>query len=424
MASILQQTNETTRALMSLSLILFSGFLLTRLTKKASLPNVTGFIIAGILIGPHVLNLIPVDLINNMGFVSDIALAFISFGVGRFFVKESFKATGKSIIVITILESLLAGLLITLSMRYLFKLEWSFSLLLGAIATATTPASTMATIRQYKAKGPFVNTLLQVVALDDAVCLIAFSLALALITGGSGGSLSFLAVATPILLNIAALLLGFLSGLGLHKLMTPDRSQDNRLILTTAILLGLASICAYFDISPLLASMVFGATYINLSRDDSLFKQIDGFIPPFLSIFFVVSGMNLDLTTFAHLGIMGVVYFLIRIVGKYAGAYLGCAITDTAPEIKKYLGLALVPQAGVSIGLAFLGKRVLPPATGNMLLTIILSSSVLYELIGPASAKFALFQSGAIKRKKKEASRPLEYTAPVIVATESTPDSK
>lgn len=424
MATLLEQSNDTTRVLLSLSAILFSGFLLTRITKKANLPNVTGFIIAGILIGPHVFGIIPETMIANMGFVSDIALAFIAFGVGRFFVRESFKTTGRGIIVITLLESLLAGFFITLAMGYIFKLDWDFSLLLGAIATATAPASTMATIRQYKAEGPFVNTLLQVVAFDDAVCLVAFSIALAFVNGGASGNFSMGSLFAPIVFNFAALLLGLLSGFLLSKLMVPSRSEDNRLILTIALLMGQAGLCAYFDISPLLASMVFGSVYINLTNDLNLFKQIDEFIPPILSIFFVVSGMNLDLSTFAHLGIMGIAYFLIRIAGKYLGAYLGCALTETSDEIKNFLGFALIPQAGVSIGLAFLGKRVLTEATGNMLLTIILSSSVLYELIGPASAKFALFRSGAIPKKQEKPCGAPSSSGQYMNLAKTTPHSK
>lgn len=398
MGNLFAQLNNTTVVLLSLSVILLAGFLLTRITKLAHLPNVTGYIIAGILIGPYVLNLIPREMVNNMGFVSDVALAFIAFGVGRFFKKENFQETGFGIIVITLLESLLAGLVVTVSIHYIFRLDWDFCLLLGAIATATAPASTMVTIRQYHARGTFVNTLLQVVALDDAVCLIIFSIALAAVNSYEGGSVLASEVILPLIYNIVALVIGFISGAILSKLMTPKRSEDNRLILTIALLLGIAGICAALDISPLLACMVFGTAYINMTKDKDLYRQVERFTPPVLSIFFVVSGMNLDISSSDTLGIIGVSYFILRIVGKYLGAYLGCTIAKTTKEVRDYLGLALVPQAGVAIGLAFLGRRVLGGTLGDMLLTIILSSSVLYELIGPVCAKIALFRSGAIKR--------------------------
>jgi Kef-type K+ transport system membrane component KefB len=397
MGNFLDHFNDTTIILLSLSIILLAGFLLTRITKPAKLPNVTGYIISGILIGPYVLNLIPRKMVDNMGFISDVALAFIAFGVGRFFKKENFRETGFGVIVITLFESLLAGLIVTLSVHYIFHLSWSFCLLLGAIATATAPASTMVTIRQYQARGNFVNTLLQVVAFDDAVCLIAFSIASAIVNANVGETISPSEIIMPIVYNIVAFAIGFVSGAILSKLMTPKRSEDNRLILTIALLLGIAGLCAAVDISPLLPCMIYGTTYINMTKDKELYKQVERFTPPILSIFFVVSGMNFDISAFDTLGVIGAAYFIIRIAGKYLGAYLGCTVAKTAKEVRNYLGLALIPQAGVAIGLAFLGRRILSDTMGNMLLTIILSSSILYELIGPVCAKIALMRSGAIK---------------------------
>ncbi|MEG2677870.1 MAG: cation:proton antiporter, partial [Oscillospiraceae bacterium] len=171
--SILTQSTESA-VLLSLAVILFSGFLVTRLTKMCHLPNVSGFILAGVLIGPGVLNIVPQYIIENMGFMSDIALSFIAFGVGKFFKREIIKSTGKKIVIITLFESIAAGVVVTLAMRFIFSLDRNFALLLGAIATATAPASTMMTINQYHARGEFVNTLLQVVALDDVVCLFVY----------------------------------------------------------------------------------------------------------------------------------------------------------------------------------------------------------------------------------------------------------
>lgn len=403
MDHLLSHLNDTTIILLSLSVILLAGFLLTRITKLAKLPNVTGYIIAGVIIGPYVLNLIPHEMVEHMGFISDIALAFIAFGVGRFFKKEAFKETGFGVIVITLLESLLAGILVTLSMHYIFHLNWSFCLLLGAIATATAPASTMITIRQYHARGNFVNILLQVAALDDAVCLIAFSLASAFVNAEAGAGISGSEIILPVIYNIGALVIGFISGVLLSRLMTPARSEDNRLILTISLLLGIAGLCASVDISPLLSCMLFGTTYINMTKDKELYRQVERFTPPILSMFFVVSGMSLNIRSFGTLGIIGASYFIIRIAGKYLGAFGGCMIAKTTATVRNYLGLALIPQAGVAIGLAFMGKRVLPDSMGNMLLTIILSSSVLYELIGPVCAKIALIHSGSIKTEKVEA---------------------
>ena len=396
MVEFISQLNEETGVLLTLSIILFAGFIMTRLTHTLNMPKVSGYILAGILIGPCGLNFISENMINGMSFVSDLALAFIAFGVGKFFKKEVLMRTGKRIIVITISEALLAGILVTLLLKVMFHLNWEFSMVLGAIATATAPASTMMTINQYKAKGEFVDTLLQIVALDDVVCLLAFSIVSAIVNGNASGSLSVNDIVSPIAYNFLVIGLGIFCGYFLSRLLIPARSRDNRLILAIAMLLGLSGICAAIDISPLLSCMVFGAFYINLTEDKKLFRQINSFTPPVMSIFFIVSGMNLDLNALSTVGAIGVCYFVIRIIGKYMGTYLSCLLMSTSKEIRNYMGFALIPQAGVAIGLAFLGQRMLPPETGNLMLTIILSSSVLYEMVGPISAKMALFLSGSI----------------------------
>lgn len=385
--------------LLSLAVILFSGFLATRVTKRLRLPNVSGYIIAGILIGPGVLGLVPQSVIDGTGFVSDIALSFIAFGVGKFFKREALRDTGGGMVLITLLESLLAGGLVTLTMYFLLKLDLEFSLLLGAIATATAPASTMMTIDQYHARGPFVNLLLEIVAFDDVVCLLVFSVAAAVVSTDDSGAGDIAQLVRPVLCNMAVLLLGILFAVILAKLLFPHRSTDNRLILAIALLLGLSGICTVLDVSPLLSCMVFGAVYINLTRDKTLYHQINAFKAPVLTLFFVVSGMSMDVKALATLGGVGVIYFLVRIVGKYAGARLGCTLTGQEKNTRSWLGLALVPQAGVAIGLAHLGKRILPPRYGGLLMTVILASSVLYELIGPACAKLSLYRAGVLRKR-------------------------
>lgn len=396
MEQIYAGMGDATRVLLVLSIILFAGFLITRITKKLRLPDVSGYILAGILIGPCCLGLVPEAMLARMGFISDIALSFIAFGVGRFFKKDVLRKTGAGVAVLTLFESLAAGVLVTLALRLLFKLPWALAVLLGAIATATAPASTMMTIRQYGAKGEFINTLLQVVALDDAVCLLVFSAAAAAVSAGRAEGISAWAIAGPLVYNAGALVLGALCGLLLSKLLGPKRSQDNRLILAVAMLLLLSGVCAAFDVSPLLSCMVFGAAYVNITEDQDLFEQVNGFTPPITAMFFVLSGMSLALPALATAGLVGAVYFVVRIVGKYLGAYCGAAVTRQSAPVRRYLGLALIPQAGVAIGLAFLAKRILPEELGNVLLAVILASSVLYELIGPWCAKKAIFLSGAL----------------------------
>lgn len=397
---ILDTLPSGTAILLSLAIILLAGFLMTRITKLLKLPNVSGYIIAGIIIGPHLLNLIPLKIINGMSFFSDIALSFIAFGVGRFFKKDTLRETGPSVIVITVLEALLAGTLVFAIMFFACGLDLSLSLLLGAIATATAPASTMMTINQYHARGKFVSILLQVVALDDVVCLLVFSAAASIISAITVGTVSIAGILLPIAYNIGAIALGAVFGLVLAKLLS-HRSDDNRLILAVALLLGLSGLCSIFDISPLLSCMVFGAVYMNMTLDKELYKQINRFTPPIMSIFFVISGTNLDISALGTFGIVGIVYFLVRIIGKYAGAYLGCLISHEEKPIRNYLGLALIPQAGVAIGLAYLGRRILPDDIGSLLMTIILSSSVLYEIIGPGCAKFAIFKTCTLRGEEK-----------------------
>lgn len=422
MQGYLAGVSEGTRVLLILSVILFAGFIMTRLTNTLNLPKVSGYIMAGILIGPCGLNLIPVEIIGHMGFVSDLALAFIAFGVGKFFKKEVLLKTGSRIIIITLFEALLAGVLVTLFCVGVFKMEWNFALILGAIATATAPASTMMTINQYKAKGEFVNTLLQIVALDDVVCLLAFSI-VAGIAGRTGNEeLTMSTVLMPVVYNILALGLGFFCGYFLSRLLIPARSKDNRLILAIAMLLGISGICASLDISPLLSCMIFGASYINLTSDKKLYRQINNFTPPVMSIFFIMSGMNLDLSALTTVGTVGLAYFIVRIIGKYLGTYISCLITGTSREIRNYMGLALIPQAGVAIGLAFLGQRLLPEEMGKLLLTIILSSSVLYEMVGPVCAKMSLFLSGSIttdKMKEVAKEREEEIHEENLIASEN-----
>ncbi len=396
MFNIYEGLNETSGVLLTLCIILTSGFLMTRLTKLVKLPNVSGFILAGMLIGPYALNLVSAEVISRMGFVSDIALAFIAFDVGKFFKRETVRGTGGKTIAITLFESLAAGIAVAVSMRFIFNLSWILSVLLGSIATATAPASTIMTINQYNAKGRFVNTLLQVVALDDVVCLIVFSAVSALIKADGTGGFAASDVLLPILYNLAAVGMGFLAGYVLSRIITPGRSRENRLILVIALLLGICGVCALCDVSPLLSCMACGAAYVNSSKDGMLFGEVNHFTPPITSAFFIISGINFDIGALTVVGMMGVCYFMVRMAGKYAGAYAGCLVAHEDRRTRNCLGIALAPQAGVAIGLAFLGQRMLPPEIGDMLLAIVLSSSMLYELIGPVCAKTALMLSGSI----------------------------
>ena len=400
MADIIAKLGDTAAVLVGLAILIFAGFLMTRITKKLKLPNVTGYILAGVLAGPYVLNLIPPQMAAAREFVTNIALAYIAFGVGKYFKLSTLRKTGPKIIILTLTESLGAAVVISLVMIFIFRLPVPFSILLAAIGCATAPASTIMTIRQYRAKGSFVNTILQVVALDDAVALLAFSVCTAVTQAMSEGKgMDYKDVLMPIVWNIAALVLSTAFGFLLNKLINSRRSQEHRISLVNGFIFALAGFCCAVNISPLLSCMMFGTVYINLNGNKSLFKQVNGFNPPILLIFFVLSGANLNVPSLVTAGVIGVVYFFVRIVGKYAGASLGGALCKFPPDVTKYLGLALIPQAGVSIGLAALGQKMLSEPYGTMLSTIILSSGVLYEMIGPVCAKLSLFLSRSIPAK-------------------------
>lgn len=404
----LLQTNPAAAIVLTLAVILFAGFAFTRLTKRLHLPNVTGYILAGVLLGPYVLGIVPAEMVTRMDFVTDVALSFIAFDVGRYFKLAALKKSGAQVLIVTVFESLIAGVVITLTMIFLFHLSIPFSLLLGAIGCATAPASTIMTIKQYKAKGEFVNMILQVVALDDAVALIAFSICAALAQNMEGGSLDWSVLILPVIFNLVAIAMGSLSGFILNIFISDRRSNYHRLVLVTGFILGLSGLCMLLGVSPLLTCMAMGMVYVNVSHSKKLFKQVGGFTPPILLMFFVLSGLRLNVPSLATAGVIGVVYFFVRIFGKYLGAWLGAKIGRSSDDIRKYLGLALVPQAGVSIGLAVLGQRMLPPDMGTMLSTIILSSGVMYEMVGPACAKLSLHLSHSIP----EGETPLEGGAP------------
>ncbi len=412
----MQNSPHVAVVVISVAVMLLSGFLLTRITKRLKLPNVTAYILAGVLIGPYCLNLIPARIIEGTDFIADIALSFIAFGTGEFFRFSTLKQNGGKVVLITLLESLLASVAVFAVTFFALRLSLSFSVILAALAAATAPASTMMTIRQTGAKGDFVNTLLQVVALDDVVGLLAYSIAVSIAMSSLSGAPNIQSVLKPIAYNVLVFLLGGLFGLFLEFFLH-KRSNDNRLIVSVALLFSFCGICALLDVSPLLGCMSMGTVYGNLSHDGRLFKQLNYFSPPILLLFFVRSGLTFRLDaltgtsavgTSVPLFLIGILYFFTRILGKYAGAFLGCLLVKKPPRVRNFLGLALIPQAGVAIGLAAMGARILGGDAGNAVSTVILASSVLYELIGPACAKLSLYLSHSYERDpKKEPKEPI-----------------
>ena len=412
----LNSTAPVAVIIISISLMLMLGFLMTRITKLFKLPNVTAYILTGIIIGPYCLNLIPKYVIDGTAFLPDIALAFIAFSTGEFFRFDTLKSNGIRVLVLTIFESLLASILVFIVVYFGLRLPLEFSIVLAALAAATAPASTMMVIRQTGAKGSFVDTLLQVVALDDMVGLVAYSIGISIaVSAASGAKFSIISIIIPLLSNTLVIFMGGFFGYVLKLLLT-HRNTDNRLIVSIAMLFAFCGICAAVGISPLLGCMAMGTVYINTSDDNRLFHQLGYFSPPILLLFFVRSGLSFNLSVLLSKGyfgtspliVVGVVYFIVRIIGKYFGAFIGASVTKMEDRIKKYLGLALIPQAGVAIGLAALGARTLGGEMGEALETIILASSVLYELIGPACGKLSLYLSKSYSNKLEEVAEVVE----------------
>ena len=416
----LNASSPAASVIISIAIMLFFGFAMTRLTKLLRLPNVTAYIVTGIIIGPYCLDLIPENIIAGTDFLSDIALAFIAFSIGESLQFSTLRKSGGKSLVITLFESIAASVAVFLLTYYILRLHMAFSIVLSALAAATAPASTIMTIRQTRAKGDFVDTLLQVVAMDDVIGLVLYSIAISIaLSSLSGAGAGFSVVGLPIFANIFVLILGGAFGFILKFLMPRKRSADNRLIISVALLFAFCSVCALLGVSPLLGCMSMGMVYMNVTGDDKLFKQLNYFSPPILLLFFVRSGLSFRMDSFAGsaaisgsvpLLVVGILYFAVRILGKYAGAFLGCLAVGKPKQVRNYLGLALIPQAGVAIGLAALCVRTLGPGVGGELQTIILASSVLYELIGPACAKLSLYLSKSYSNKLEEITEVSEST--------------
>ena len=401
--------------ILSVALMLVLGYLTTRVTKLIGLPNVSAYIIIGILIGPFFINVIPKSVIAGTDFLADISLALISFCIGEYFQFSAFKKNGVKSLVIAAIESLSASIIIFILTYFVLRLNLALSIVLSALASVTAPTSTMMTIRQTKAKGDFVDTLLQVIAIDNIIGLFSFSIAVSVAASISENAETaglVESIILPVVKNILMIILGAIMAFLIMLLMPPGKkSADNRLIVSLSILLLFCGVCVVLDVSPLLGCMAMGTVYRNASGDENLFKQLNYFSPPLLLLFFVRSGMNFNLDALlsnggSNLGIsllaISILYFIVRIIGKYCGSFLGCIMMKKQPKTTNYLGLALIPQAGVAIPLAALCYRSLGGELGDTIQTIIVSAGIMYELVGPVLAKLALFKSGSYSNNLDE----------------------
>ena len=380
-----------------LSLAMVVALLMTRVTRLVRLPNVTAYLIAGVLIGPGVLNLLNSDSIGTLSVLTSVSLGFIAFSIGDEFKLSTLKQIGSQAMIITLFEALGAIVLvdcITVALGF----PPAMCITLGALAASTAPAATLMVVRQYKADGPLTRMLLPVVAADDAIGLIAYSIsinvAIALAQHESLNMVS--AFLIPLVQIAVALLSGALIGFAAALSHRFFRSHTNRMSIAIAGVFACTALADQFGLSSLLMCMAMGAVYVNL-RDDAerVLGCVDDWTYPLFMLFFVISGASLDLGSLPKVGLLGLVYIVTRFGGKWVGSYLGSTLTHQPDVIRQNIGFALMPQAGVAIGMATLAAAQLP-GYGTQVQTVILAGTLVYELIGPLSAKFALSRAHEI----------------------------
>lgn len=411
--------------LLSVSIAILAGLMMTRLVRPLKLPDVTAYLLAGVLVGPYCLGslgikglgFISADAVTALSLISEVALGFIAFSIGNEFRLSSLKHTGRQAVIIGIIQALMATLFVDAALLLLYlaapnKITPAQAITLGAIAAATAPAATLMVVRQYKAHGPLTDLLLPVVALDDAVGLIVFAISFGIartFTSGTTDLISILVV--PLVEIVASLLLGALLGWLLTQVEKLFHSNTNRLNLTIAfVFLTVSLSMAKFQIGPvhvgfssLLVCMMLGTVFCNLCPlSPDLMEKADRWTSPLFALFFVISGAELELRVFADFAIIGIgiVYILFRSLGKCFGAYISTRATHCNPSVCKYLGVTLLPQAGVALGMCITARQLGPE--GDLIRNIILFSVLIYELFGPMCTKWALTQAGDIKPMSEE----------------------
>ncbi|MCG8483010.1 MAG: cation:proton antiporter [Clostridia bacterium] len=386
--------------LFTIGIIILVGLIMGKLVSFIKLPHITGYLIGGLIIGPSFLGIIPHEDILELRIIAEIALGFIAYTIGCEFNFSSLKETGKSVIIITIFQALGAVVLVDLVMIFVFDLPVGFALILGAIATATAPGPILMIVKQYKAKGPVVDTLLPLVALDDALGIVIFGICTAIAQTLFAANVQ-LSISNMILLPAkeigASVIIGVALGLILGYVISKVKEEDLIMPIIVSIIFIGVGLSHEFHASPILLCMILGGTVSNMVPHAKYLKviyRIESFTPPIYIAFFTTAGVELDLEMVKTVGLIGSGYIVVRMIGKILGAYVGGVIAKSPDTVKKYLGLTLIPQAGVAIGLAMVAESVLGEPYGSEIRTIILAATVVYELIGPLMAKIAIFKAG------------------------------
>ncbi|MBP5230632.1 MAG: cation:proton antiporter [Clostridia bacterium] len=408
--------------LSSLSIALAAGLLLTRLTKRLGLPDVTAYLIAGIFIGPFGLGLLQIEgigftsleSVSHMKVLSDVALGFIAFAMGNEFRVSRLKSIGKQAVVIAVFQAVVAALCVDvclIAVHFIVPeaLPLEAAIVLGSIAAATPPAANLMVVRQYKADGPVTRMLLPVVALDDAVGLIVFSVSYGIAQSMASGEVNVVStIAEPAIEIVASLLLGFVMGLLFTLSERFFHSNSKRLAISITFVFVTAGISlAEFDLgavsvsfSPLLSCMMLGTVFCNKSDfSEELMERVDKWTVPLFILFFVISGAELELNVLTDLAIVGIgaAYILSRSFGKLMGARVSSSFMKCDPTIRKYLGITLLPQAGVALGMTVTAQNL--PGCGSLIRNIVLMSVLIYEIVGPLLTKTALKKAGEIRPK-------------------------
>ena len=409
--------------LLSVSIALLAGLLMTRAFKPLKLPSVTAYLIAGVFIGPYCLGAAGIhglgfnvaEDVHKLSLISEVALGFIAFSIGSEFRLEDLKKTGKQAFVIGVFQALVATIFVDIALVCVHfimpdKLSLPQAITLGSIATATAPAATLMVVRQYKAEGPLTKLLLPIVALDDAVGLIVFAVSFGIAKTMMSGNLDMLSIiVNPLVEIVLSLGLGAIMGWILTQLEKMFNSNTNRLNMTIAFVLLTVSLSmidfhigpVHVSFSSLLVCMMLGTIFCNicpLSHD--LMGKSDKWTSPLLALFFVISGAELELNVFADWAIVviGIVYIIFRCLGKYFGTFASAKATKCSPAICKYLGVTLFPQAGVALGMcAIVAASAEMGAQGALVRNITLFAVLIYELVGPLMTRMALTAAGDIK---------------------------
>ena len=414
--------------LLSVSIALLAGLLMTRVFKPLKLPSVTAYLIAGILIGPYCMGALGIEglgfasheAVEKLGLISEVALGFIAFSIGSEFRLSELKKTGKQALVIGILQALVAAVLVDIALYVVHilmpdKLSVAQAITLGAIATATAPAATLMVVRQYKADGPLTRLLLPIVALDDAVGLIVFAVSFGIAKSLIVGAVDMVSIiVNPIVEIICSLGLGAIMGYVLTQLEKLFNSNTNRLNMTIAfVFITVALSMLDFHVGPvhisfssLLVCMMLGTVFCNICPlSEDLMEKTDRWTSPLFALFFVISGAELELGVFADWAIVviGIVYIIFRSLGKYFGAMGSAKMTKCSPEICKYLGITLLPQAGVALGMCTIVAASAEMGSAESLVrNITLFAVLIYELLGPVFTRWALTKAGDIKPMSDE----------------------